>query len=367
MPHRRGWHRVFVLIHGTFAAGAPWTAPNSPLSGAIRAYDPSATIVPYRWSGDNLQEVREKEGQQLANWIRYHSQSSQEQCRYVLIAHSHGGNIATSLVSFSEAVKEVECIVSLATPFLEYRPAAEARFPLKYSFSAKMFSFFCFIGPQASLNRCIWTSGLSRLAYIIPALVVCAVLISLGLLAQLISKRRAKKRSALAAPLKESGPRTDSTSPVKPVLGSTIPTLVLTSHFDEPFFVLSLLSAVTDAVQWTIALLMIAAFVALFVLRGQANCADLASYLGLQQPFDWTVGVFLGVVFPIAGLIVMLLAILVGAIVEAVWILVVLIPVHLLRGSQGVSELLHPMGLSRFAQSGFGEKFPADNVPDYTR
>jgi hypothetical protein len=40
-----------------------------------------------------------------------------------------------------------------------------------------------------------------------------------------------------------------------------------------------------------------------------------------------------------------------------VWIPVVLIPLHLIRGSQALSEWLRNFGLSRMAQSGFGENF----------
>lgn len=114
-----------LLLHGTWAGAARWTQEGSPFRTELRArlarhgYDPRFECFPWngknRWSGRAL--VTEKVNRQLddAKAERDH------RWEFLVVAHSHGGNIAT------EAVRErlrvdpglpIRGVVCLNTPFL---------------------------------------------------------------------------------------------------------------------------------------------------------------------------------------------------------------------------------------------------------
>ena len=105
-----------VLIHGTFAPDAAWTIADSPLSSGLRRLEPGAVrIHRFRWSGDNTHAARCAAAGDLRSGLRELAARHPNE-RFLLIGHSHGGNLACSAVS---ALARARCvgIVTLATPF----------------------------------------------------------------------------------------------------------------------------------------------------------------------------------------------------------------------------------------------------------
>jgi triacylglycerol esterase/lipase EstA (alpha/beta hydrolase family) len=86
---------TFLLVHGTFAPGAEWTAPRSLLQrtfeDALRAKNESAAFEPVDWSGRNLTRDRLIAADKIAvkiNAVRADSPNA----KIFLIGHSHGGS-----------------------------------------------------------------------------------------------------------------------------------------------------------------------------------------------------------------------------------------------------------------------------------
>lgn len=358
--------RVFVLIHGTFATGAPWTASDSPICCAIREHYPAAAIETYPWSGDNLQQVREQETGRLADWLLEHARKQPGPCRYVLVAHSHGGNIAVGIEAHAEAAKRIECVITLATPFLGYRVADKTRFPLAYMFSGLALSYFCFYGPILALSHCEWRPEFAILGYLIPIIALLAAVLVVWTAAEKIwCYCRSTRRSWLWHP-----PAADNTTNTlaEPKPTMAIPTLVLTSRLDEPTLYLRMLSNVSDLLQYSRGALTLAVCYELnpfssgfrFLLGKPGfsqDCADLATSNGTTLPFGWPDAIRFGIIFSLVGAFVMLLMLLAVGLLEAVWITVAIIPLHFFRGSQALSEFLTPLRLSRLGQLNFGERF----------
>ena len=75
------------LLHGTWAAGAPWTKSASKLVTALREI---AEPSPIEWKGKNRDTDRRSAAEQVIDTLH------QQQGRQILIAHSHGGNVAVN-------------------------------------------------------------------------------------------------------------------------------------------------------------------------------------------------------------------------------------------------------------------------------
>jgi hypothetical protein len=144
MPVAKGASRVtpldVTLVHGTWAArrrkwfawkNAPqWYDGGSIFRSVLQfdledcGFDP--TIVAFKWSGQNSIFARDRAAERLATYLR--SRLSAGGDRHLLIAHSHGGNIALLAVdkltrARGLAKESVDLsrlhIATLATPFLQ--------------------------------------------------------------------------------------------------------------------------------------------------------------------------------------------------------------------------------------------------------
>jgi len=109
-----------VLVHGTFANDATWILSTGKLASAITAEWPTARVVPFRWNGRNSHTERRKAGAALASCIQDLNRNSPD-ARRIVIAHSHGGNVALLAQSDIEFIRAVDAIVFLGTPFLTVR------------------------------------------------------------------------------------------------------------------------------------------------------------------------------------------------------------------------------------------------------
>ena len=105
-----------ILVHGTFAKEAEWTQPGSALFKYLAERLP-ASISSYQWSGGNSYKARNSASKELAKRILEDSEARPEAIR-VLIAHSHGGNVAIGALRELGKIKLVDGLVCLGTPFL---------------------------------------------------------------------------------------------------------------------------------------------------------------------------------------------------------------------------------------------------------
>jgi hypothetical protein len=119
---------LFVLVHGTWAKNAPWLSARGELTKALLRQWPDAGVFAFRWRGLNRLTARLRAHEELKALIESLRQRYPE-ARLVLIAHSHGGNVAAWATT---AVEGVDTAVYLNTPFLRLLrikplPATEIR------------------------------------------------------------------------------------------------------------------------------------------------------------------------------------------------------------------------------------------------
>jgi pimeloyl-ACP methyl ester carboxylesterase len=122
---------IVVLIHGTFAPDARWMAPTSPLVRAIgNALHPQAVLFqPFVWSGllgtryNNTNMLRSAAGEKLGKLLVV-LRSRWPSAKIVLVAHSHGGNVALYAANRYGDVARLSGIVCMGTPFIAVTPKA---------------------------------------------------------------------------------------------------------------------------------------------------------------------------------------------------------------------------------------------------
>src|SRR5260221_5348567 len=109
---------IVTFIHGTFAQQAAWVRPGSALrEGLERAFGKHVAFQPFSWSGDNTVYARKEAGDELADRLNT-IHAAHPDVRQVLIAHSHGGNIAVYALRDLRGDVNVAGIACIATPFL---------------------------------------------------------------------------------------------------------------------------------------------------------------------------------------------------------------------------------------------------------
>jgi pimeloyl-ACP methyl ester carboxylesterase len=110
---------AFVFVHGTFGRGAAWTTSDSLLSKLLIAeFGPYAHSVQFDWTGNNQHSDRLDAAELLAKFLQGLLIEAPN-VRFVLIAHSHGGNVVRYALASEELRERCCAFVALGTPFLE--------------------------------------------------------------------------------------------------------------------------------------------------------------------------------------------------------------------------------------------------------
>ncbi|HEX4614065.1 MAG TPA: hypothetical protein VH092_38135 [Urbifossiella sp.] len=114
---------VLTLVHGTFATNAPWTGEKSVLRESLVAALPAGPVefVPFNWSGRNSHRARFAAGLALRKVLRANL-GRHPGSRHLVIAHSHGGNVAAYALRRFRLADRVAGVVALGTPFIEGEP-----------------------------------------------------------------------------------------------------------------------------------------------------------------------------------------------------------------------------------------------------
>src|SRR4051812_8652212 len=119
---------TFLLVHGTFARGAKWTAPESPLCGALVSaandLDLAADIERIRWSGRNRVRDRIEAARRIDCALRRIDRDVSP--HVVLVGHSHGGSAIAHFLRRREDVPRVSGCAFLSTPFVATRVRPDA-------------------------------------------------------------------------------------------------------------------------------------------------------------------------------------------------------------------------------------------------
>lgn len=111
---------AIILVHGTFATKAEWIKPESSFTTQLRAALPRSTIESFIWNGRNDHTARVEAGINLGKRVlELNSNRLQE---VIIVAHSHGGNVALYALKNSEVRSRVTKIVFMGTPFLSILP-----------------------------------------------------------------------------------------------------------------------------------------------------------------------------------------------------------------------------------------------------
>ena len=120
-----------TLVHGTWARGffpplrekGRWFADGSDfrknLADALSKHGISFRMCSFLWSGANSVQERDKAARELAEHVRA-KQVDYSSSTQLLIAHSHGGNVALRAVDKIEVTRDENVLIAtIATPFVE--------------------------------------------------------------------------------------------------------------------------------------------------------------------------------------------------------------------------------------------------------
>jgi hypothetical protein len=127
---RNVWRDVFLTpLYGKWPTRSfprsLWFADDSEFRNRLRAglskRGLSARISPFLWSGANSVRERDKAAQKLAEHIRA-KQFDHPGSIQVVIAHSHGGNVALRALDQPGVTGDEVFITTIATPFVEILP-----------------------------------------------------------------------------------------------------------------------------------------------------------------------------------------------------------------------------------------------------
>jgi hypothetical protein len=114
-PFYEKWPSRFLPKWLWFADGSEF---RSRLTAALSKRGLSAQIAPFLWSGANSVRERDKAARELLEHIRA-KQSDYPSCTQVVIAHSHGGNVALRALDKLGVTRDEIFIATIATPFVE--------------------------------------------------------------------------------------------------------------------------------------------------------------------------------------------------------------------------------------------------------
>lgn len=147
---KTGTDDVVILVHGTFARGAPWTHADSLIAKAVQAELPFAKVVSFQWSGANSHSARIDAGSKLA---RFGNLLRDEGCQRIwIVSHSHGGNVALYALRDPLMRESVAGIVFLGTPFLQITEHQVDRFAAIFTKTASWFLLFPVFAPFGAMG-----------------------------------------------------------------------------------------------------------------------------------------------------------------------------------------------------------------------
>lgn len=113
---------IIHLVPGTFARDARWCQDGSKLRKAVQSrFEDRALVYTHDWSTDNAHLARRSGGAHVADRLRSLTDAHRDAAHYI-VAHSHGGNVASYALGDIILQERVSGVVYLGTPHLRARP-----------------------------------------------------------------------------------------------------------------------------------------------------------------------------------------------------------------------------------------------------
>jgi hypothetical protein len=157
---------IIHTVHGTFASGAKWIEADSEFGEQLRdALAWRVRIERFRWSGRNDAFARWQAAKELRQHLRTKLRAFPF-AHHIVVAHSHGGNVAFWALADEGLSKKILGVVTLATPFLSasYR-AGETIIDPGAGLFAALFAFWAVLGfsVYSGLGWELWPWALAAL------------------------------------------------------------------------------------------------------------------------------------------------------------------------------------------------------------
>lgn len=206
------------LVHGTWPAGGylahryprvftpqpVWIDDGSDFRRDIEAQIPGIEWRPFRWSGENSEIDRRRAAVAFADALRRELDSAEDAC-HVVIAHSHGGNVALwGLGQLDEASRNrVAGLATMGTPFLHFasrRLSAVESFYLKAILAGQIVLVASIVAVPAAIIQTALREGLT-----IELVSIVGVLM-FGVIAGYLASRKVRARAAELEQLKPAWP-----------------------------------------------------------------------------------------------------------------------------------------------------------------
>jgi len=109
---------IITLVHGTWGRNSPFTRPKSALRQYVRQQiQCEIGFLRFQWSGRNSNTARVEAGKELASFLRSAIYKYPEHV-HVVIAHSHGVNVALHAFADNGVASQIAGVVSVGAPFL---------------------------------------------------------------------------------------------------------------------------------------------------------------------------------------------------------------------------------------------------------
>jgi len=115
---------VLTTVHGTFARGAEWAQPNSAFCMNLeKALGEPVDVHAFDWSGENSHQARSIATKDLTERLREQLKiDTSRDAFHLIVAHSHGGNIAIRAQQDLLQHEQILAIVTFGTPFIGCEP-----------------------------------------------------------------------------------------------------------------------------------------------------------------------------------------------------------------------------------------------------
>jgi hypothetical protein len=222
------------MIHGTFAKNALWTSSESSLCKTLKEKLRGDLVIErFPWSGANRNLDRIEAGKKLAG-VLWQNIERYPDAAHLVIAHSHGGNIALYALNDAHLQEKLTGIICMNTPFISVtRRDAEQLF-----FGLKILSIIAaIVGVAMGFAILAGDSFTHNIKYIAAAAWVMVVLFALD--ADVFDFRSLLRLERLQSWLKERREETIARLTLPNIRGPTV--LCLWTAGDEVFAIFSML------------------------------------------------------------------------------------------------------------------------------
>jgi len=167
---------VVTLVHGTWAQDARWTQEGSALRNRLTdAFGADTAFRVFPWSGGNSFRARSTAAAELRSFLR-RGLTEAAGAEHVVVAHSHGGNVALEALRGFDGSAQIAAVVCLATPFIVTRPRKFGdRTDLVVSFAKLIASLSVGFGAGITIDSVFHPFG-----YWVPFMLFVAALAGVG-------------------------------------------------------------------------------------------------------------------------------------------------------------------------------------------